>query len=846
VSIRGAGRRGTSLDVLVLDAEQRQSLVCVRSLGVAGMSVGAFASERAPAFSSRWCKVAGLVPDVAVASDAFVDAVVERAIRHGATVAICAHDGSVEALRRRRSEIEEHVALALADERALTVAVSKERTLALADELGIPTPRGASVDDVTDVDTVAEELGFPLVVKPSVSWAESSGARLVGALAVDLDEARVRVEEMTRAGTTALVQEWLTGSREAVSLFRADGEIKARFAQVAHRMYPPLGGSSVARESIPLPADVGRAAEELVEAIGLDGYCEVEFRRDASGEAKLMEINPRLSASVEIAVRAGVDFPLLLARWAAGDEIARVTTYQAGIRMRWLGGDLRLLRHALGNGHRPESAAPWPALATFVADFFRRAHYDYVARNDARPAVAATAVWLGGRTHRRKRHFAKLVHAPRPGGMMTQNRELDLLIVGAGPYGLSLAAHARETGLSYRIVGRPMDSWIRQMPVGMVLKSEGFASNISDPRRTHTLKRFCERFGREYGDWGLPVRLETFVDYGLWFQRELVPEVEPVTVEAVEQDDGGFHVEFDNGSDVRSRRVAIACGHVAFRHLPAELQRLPGGLVSHAADHRDFSSFAGKEVVVLGAGQSALETAALLHEGGASARVVARKAEVVWNGLPEPERRPLARRLRVPVAGLGPGWEAWFYSTLPRAFTFLPQETRIRLVREKFGPAGAWWLRDRVEGRVPILTGRVLRHAAAENGGIRLTFSADGREEDLAADHVVAATGYRVDLRRLSFLGSDLLARLRTIGAAPALTPSYESSVPGLHFAGLAAAHTFGPAMRFVYGTRFASSALVGGVAKATSRWTLAAAGGEGGASRSPEVDQAAEMVRQR
>ena len=411
MSDRGAGTRGTSLDVLVLDAEQRQSLVCVRSLGAAGMSVGAFASERAPAFSSRWCRVTGLVPDVAVASDAFVDSVVEHAIRHGAALAICTHDGSLEALRRRRSELEEHVALALADERALAVAVSKERTLALADELGLSTPRGAAVDDVSDVAAVAEELGFPLVVKPSTSWAESTGARLVGALALDLEEARLRVDEMTRAGTTALLQEWLTGSREAVSLFRADGEIKARFAQVAHRMYPPLGGSSVARESIPLPADVGRAAEELVDAIDLDGYCEVEFRRDASGEAKLMEINPRLSASVEIAVRAGVDFPLLLARWAAGDEIPRIETYRAGVRMRWLGGDLRLLRHALGHGDRPESANRWPALGTFVADFFRQAHYDYLARDDYRPAVAATADWLGGRTHLRKRDRAKLVHA---------------------------------------------------------------------------------------------------------------------------------------------------------------------------------------------------------------------------------------------------------------------------------------------------------------------------------------------------------------------------------------------------------------------------------------------------
>lgn len=429
---------------------------------------------------------------------------------------------------------------------------------------------------------------------------------------------------------------------------------------------------------------------------------------------------------------------------------------------------------------------------------------------------------------------------------MTQNRELDLLIVGAGPYGLSLAAHARETRLSHRIVGRPMESWSRQMPTGMVLKSEGFASNISDPRRTHTLRRFCERFGREYGDWGVPVPIGTFIDYGLWFQRELVPDVEPATVEAVEWDGGGFDVRLNNGEDVRARRVALACGHVAFRHVPEALWGLPQDLLSHTADHRDFGRFAGKEVVVLGAGQSALETAALLHERGASVRVIARKREVVWNGLPEPEQRPLARRLRVPIAGLGPGWEAWFYSTLPQAFTYLPAATRIRLVRDKFGPAGAWWLRERVEGHVPLLTGRTLRRAAvAPNGGIRLTFTADG-EEELDADHVIAATGYRIDLARLPFLGEELRARVQTVGGAPKLSSCFESSVPGLHFVGLAAAHTFGPAMRFVYGTRFSSTELVRGLARRPRERTLEPAGGDISAEPRAEVDQAPEMVRQR
>jgi len=429
---------------------------------------------------------------------------------------------------------------------------------------------------------------------------------------------------------------------------------------------------------------------------------------------------------------------------------------------------------------------------------------------------------------------------------MTQNHELDLLIVGAGPYGLSLAAHVRETALSHRTLGRPMESWSRQMPSGMVLKSEGFASNISDPRRTHTLRRFCERFGREYGDWGVPVPIETFVDYGLWFQRELVPEVEPVMVKAVEWDGRGFDVQLDDGEEVRARRIALACGHVAFRHVPRVLRELPQDLVSHTVDHRDFGLFEGKEVVVLGAGQSALETAALLHERGATARVVARKGEIVWNGLPEQEQRPLSRRMRVPIAGLGPGWEAWFYSTLPQAFTYLPAATRIRLVREKFGPAGAWWLRKRVEGQVSLLTGRTLRQAAAANGGIRLTFSVDGRDEEVDAHHVIAATGYRIDLARLPFLGAELRARVQTVGGAPKLSSSFESTVPGLHFVGLAAAHTFGPAMRFVYGTRFSSTALVRGLLREGRERALQPVPGAIRAEPRAEVDQTPEMARER
>jgi predicted ATP-grasp superfamily ATP-dependent carboligase len=192
------------------------------------------------------------------------------------------------------------------------------------------------------------------------------------------------------AGGGVVLQEWIRGSRESVSLLWSDGRARARFAQVAQRMFPPLGGSSVVRESIPLPRDLTAYAERLVGAMNFEGYAEVEFRRDASGRGVLMEINPRLSASVELAVRAGVDFPRLLYAAANGEHSAEPSAYRTGLRMRWLGGDIRWLRATLAGRGRPEVDAPWRAVVTFAADFLRPARYDYIAPGDLRPAVTAT------------------------------------------------------------------------------------------------------------------------------------------------------------------------------------------------------------------------------------------------------------------------------------------------------------------------------------------------------------------------------------------------------------------------------------------------------------------------
>ena len=393
------------LDALVLDASLRQSLVAVRSLGREGLMAGAADSDSgAAAFRSRWCRADGIVPDVALGAGAYVDAVLALLRARPARVLLTSHDGSIAALRARRDDLDRVTSLALAPEPALDLAMDKGRTLALAETLGVAVPRGAPADALADVAPALAETGLPAVVKPRCSWIDGEvGARVVPEVITTPDEARRAVERMLVAGGSTILQQWIPGRREAVSLLVAQSRVRASFAQVAHRMNPPLGGESVVRESIPVPRDSGAAAERLALGAGLEGYSEIEFRRDTSGRPVLMEINPRLSASVEIAVRAGVDFPLLVYRWAAGERLPSPARYRAGVRVRWLGGDIYWLRRTLRSQGRPDVLPAGRAIGAFLGAFLVPSAYDYVDRADMRPALAAGAGFLrrlaGAQTH---------------------------------------------------------------------------------------------------------------------------------------------------------------------------------------------------------------------------------------------------------------------------------------------------------------------------------------------------------------------------------------------------------------------------------------------------------------
>ena len=385
---------------------------------------------------------------------------------------------------------------------------------------------------------------------------------------------------------------------------------------------------------------------------------------------------------------------------------------------------------------------------------------------------------------------------------------LDVAIVGAGPYGLSVAAHLQGRGIAFRIFGSPMHSWREQMPADMLLKSEGFASNIHDPSGRFTLRSFCERMNLQYADIGLPTPISTMISYGLAFQRRIVPGLEDKTVKEIDRSDPVFIIRLADGETVTARHVVMAVGMMHFEHVPPVLARLPPALLSHSSARRDMRRFSGEDVTIVGAGASATDFAAHLSDCGAQVRIVVRGHKIHFTN-PARAERPLWERIRYPVSGIGFGLRGRFYTDAPLVFRYLPESMRRRIVATFLGPAGGAHIKDRVVGRIPLLLGYQVEQALDCGGRVKLSLAGrDGSARELSTGHVIAATGYRVDVQRLSFLSQRLRSALRVEGQSPALSSCFESSVPNLYFVGLASANSFGPMMRFMFGAGFTARRL--------------------------------------
>jgi FAD-dependent urate hydroxylase len=378
---------------------------------------------------------------------------------------------------------------------------------------------------------------------------------------------------------------------------------------------------------------------------------------------------------------------------------------------------------------------------------------------------------------------------------------VETMIVGAGPYGLSIASHLRAAKNEFRIIGRAMESWRRHMPAGMMLKSEAFASNLSDPQQQYTYESFLSERGAAFHRSGVPVPLSDFLDYADWFIQRTKPNVEDKILQCLRTTGDGFELVMTDGEVTLAKRVILAIGHLAFRQIPPVLNKLPDALVSHSADHHNFTKFSNREVTVIGGGQSSLEIAALLHEQGTQVRVLVRKPIVDWNPV-LPATPSLLWRIRHPESGLGPGYRSFLYSEYPRLFSLLPADLRMRTFILAAGPSGAWWLKDRVVSKFPVLSSHEVVEAVEKNGKLQLSVQTRDGITQFTTDHVIAGTGYNIDLERLSFIDTKLRSEIKSYSGAPILNSAFESSVPNLHFVGLTSAPSFGPILRFVHGTK--------------------------------------------
>jgi FAD-dependent urate hydroxylase len=384
----------------------------------------------------------------------------------------------------------------------------------------------------------------------------------------------------------------------------------------------------------------------------------------------------------------------------------------------------------------------------------------------------------------------------------------DVAIVGAGPYGLSAAAHLKASnGLNVHVFGEAMSFWERHMPEGMLLRSPLAGSHLSDPQRSLTLQAYQAATGRQIR---APLPLPRFMDYGRWFQSQVVPDIDARKVQCVERNGNGFHLAVDNGENWKARRVVIAAGIESFAWRPEGFKHLAPELVSHACDHRDLRCFTGKQVVVVGAGQSALESAALLHEGGAQVEVLVRSSYVRWLWQQKWFHTiPMIARLLYAPPDVGQAVVSHLIAR-PNLFRYLPRRLQDRFGRRAVRPAGAHWLKPRC-GPVAITTGCSVTSVGSVGERVSLQLS-DGTRR--CVDHVLLATGYRVDIARYPFLGKRLLESVERSNGYPILDMGLESSVPGLHFLGAPAAWSFGPLMRFVAGADPACRALARGIVR--------------------------------
>lgn len=385
---------------------------------------------------------------------------------------------------------------------------------------------------------------------------------------------------------------------------------------------------------------------------------------------------------------------------------------------------------------------------------------------------------------------------------MPASTHTELLIVGAGPFGLALAAHARHLGVDPLVVGEPMGFWKRHMPKGMYLRSA--CDWHLDPEGIDTIEAYLAAQGLRPADVE-PLSLDRYLDYAWWFQERKHLEPRPVVVDrldSVDEDGARYVATLSDGAEIAARTVVLAIGFAHFAHVPDDLRAvLPSRRVRHTCHMTDFSSVPGERWLIVGGRQSAFEWAALMAEAGASAIHVSHRhdspvfaaSDWSWVG-------PL-------VDGMADNPE-WFRTLTPAEQDGLKQRLWAE-GRLKLEP----WLARRVDRKEITLWPRTTVSACREetDGTLHVTLSTGGGPPQVVAvDGVVLATGYKPDITRVPMLlAGNALSRMRIEHGLPVLDGYLQTTLPGLFITSMPATTAFGPFFAFTVSARV-SAKLIG------------------------------------
>jgi thioredoxin reductase len=379
------------------------------------------------------------------------------------------------------------------------------------------------------------------------------------------------------------------------------------------------------------------------------------------------------------------------------------------------------------------------------------------------------------------------------------------VVIGAGPYGLSVAAHLRAQNIPTLIFGKPMEFW-QKMPPEMYLKSFWSAASLSAPDGKYSLNHYAAATNQQEQR---PIPLPFFLDYCRWFQEHMVPDIDPTFVQSLTRDGRSFHLDLADGRSIKAGKVVVATGIAPFAHIPDYARNLPPTLASHTQEHTDMSPFKGRNVAVIGRGQSALEYAALLHEAGATVEVIAR-GPIIWIDRKLYDRTGPIRHIFYPPSDVGPPGLNWLIA-FPLLFSRFPDKTRDVMDKRAVRPAGAQWLRPRVEGQVHLTPNTEIVKAKVQGQVLHCELS-DGTTREL--DHLFLGTGYQANINKLGFIDPTLRQQVRDTQGYPIQNAWFESSVPHLYFVGALSGYTFGPICRFVVGSHSAARQITRHVAR--------------------------------